>query len=171
MDNLTLTTALLFVAHWFIIIALSIRVIMRRLSAGVSLAWLVVVFGVPFVGALIYLLIGENRVGDKYQKRMARIHGIYSEWQRELRARASRTRSTIDGEMGSLQEHAESVVGFPPLQGNHIKLMDNFRSVFHSIISDLDHAKHSCHFEFFIWHIGGMADQVAEALIRAAERG
>lgn len=171
MDNLTLTTALLFVAHWFIIIALSLRIIMRRLSAGVSLAWLVVVFGVPFVGALIYLLIGENRVGDKYQKRMARIHGIYNEWQRELRERASRTRSTVDGEMVPLQKHAESVVGFPPLQGNHIKLMDNFRSVFHSIISDLDHAKNTCHFEFFIWHIGGMADQVAEALIRAAERG
>ncbi|MEE9402975.1 MAG: cardiolipin synthase [Desulfobacteria bacterium] len=171
MQNVTKPTTLIFVAHWIIVIALSIRVIMRRLSAGVSLAWLAVVFSVPFVGALIYLLIGENRIGDKYQERTARIHDIYSEWQRRLRERASLDRSTVNGEVKPLQYHAEAVVGFPPMQGNQLKLMDDFRSVFESIIADLDRAKRTCHFEFYIWHVGGMADQVAEALIRASERG
>jgi len=169
--EITLTTTLVFIAHWTIIIGLSIRVIMRRRPVGVSLAWLAVIFSVPFFGALIYLFIGENRVGEKYLKRAAKIHNIYNEWQRELQEQATLTPSTTNGEVTSLQYHAETVVGFPAMQGNLLQLMHDFESVFESIIADVDHAKRTCHFEFYIWEVGGMADQVAEALIRAAGRG
>ena len=40
------------VAHWLIIVALSVRVIMRKPPIGVSLAWLVVVFSLAFAGPL-----------------------------------------------------------------------------------------------------------------------
>jgi len=167
-----LTTTLISLAHWAIVIALSIRVIMRRLPVGVSLAWLTVIFSVPFVGALAYLLIGENRLSSEYLKRARNIHGIYSEWQEELRTRSSRTpMSTVDQKVASLQYHAEAVVGFPCVAGNRLALMDRFEAVFESIIADLDRAKRTCHFEFYIWHKGGMADDVAEALIRAVKRG
>jgi cardiolipin synthase A/B len=169
--EITLMTTLIFIAHWTIIIGLSIRVIMRRRPVGVSLAWLAVIFSVPFVGALIYLFIGENRVGEKYLKRAAAIHNLYSEWQRELQERASLAQPTANGEVTSLQYHAETVVGFPAMQGNRLQLMYDFESVFESIIVDVDHAKSTCHFEFYIWEVGGMADRVAEALIRAAGRG
>ncbi len=158
-------------AHWVIVIALFIRVIMRRLPVGVSLAWLLVVFSVPFAGAVFYLLIGENRLSSKYQERAGKIHGIYSDWQKELRARTTTALPMTDRQVGSLQYHAESMVGFPCMAGNRLELMDNFQSVFESIISDMERARRTCHFEFYIWHMGGMADEVAEALIRAVKRG
>jgi len=169
--DITLTTTLIFIAHWTIIIGLSIRVIMRRRPVGVSLAWLAVIFSVPFVGALIYLFIGENRMGERYLKRAAAIHNIYTEWQRELQEQASLAPSTANGEMTCLRYHAEAVAGFPAMQRNRLQLMHDFESVFESIITDVDNAKNTCHFEFYIWEVGGMADQVAEALIRAAGRG
>ncbi|MBU0732900.1 MAG: PLDc N-terminal domain-containing protein, partial [Proteobacteria bacterium] len=171
MQDLTLTATLIFVTHWVIIIGLSIRVIMRRLPVGVSLAWLAVIFSVPFAGALIYLFIGENRIGEKYLKRAARIHDIYNKWQRDLQKRASLDRSTVNEGMRSLQHHAEALVGFPSIQGNELQLMDDFESVFESIIADLNRAKRTCHLEFYIWYAGGMADRVVEALIRAKQRG
>ena len=169
--DITLTTTLIFIVHWTIIIGLSIRVIMRRRPVGVSLAWLAVIFSVPFVGALIYLFIGENRIGEKYLKRAAAIHDIYNEWQRELQEQTSLARSTANEEISCIQYHSESVAGFPAMQGNRLQLMHDFKSVFESIIADVDHAKDTCHFEFYIWEVGGMADQVAEALIRAVGRG
>ncbi len=171
MHDVTLTTTLISLAHWAIVITLSIRVIMRRLPVGVSLAWLAVIFTIPFVGAFTYLLIGENRLSKKYLKRAENIHGVYSEWQRELRSRTLHAGSTIDQKVASLQYHADTLVGFPSMQGNQLQLMDDFKTVFESIISDLDHASRTCHLEFYIWHTGGMADQVAEALIRAVKRG
>lgn len=170
-SNITLTTTLIFIAHWAVIIGLSVRVIMRRRPVGVSLAWLAVIFSVPLVGALTYLLIGENRVGEKYLKRAAKIHDLYTKWQRELEKQASHAPVAGVEKARSLQRHAQTVLGFPAMGGNRIRLMHDFESVFRSIIADVDRARTTCHFEFYIWEAGGMADQVAEALIRAAGRG
>ena len=45
------------VAHALIVVAISVRVIMRRPATGVALAWLFLVALLPFVGAIIYFLI------------------------------------------------------------------------------------------------------------------
>ncbi|EKD40093.1 MAG: hypothetical protein ACD_75C00180G0002, partial [uncultured bacterium] len=49
-----LTTSLL-LADLFIRIGLSLRVIMHKRPYGVSLAWLVVVLLIPFLGGFFYL--------------------------------------------------------------------------------------------------------------------
>ena len=68
-------------AHWvahavvladlLIRVALSVRVIMRRLPVGVALAWLAVVLVFPFAGAFLYLLVGEYRLGRRRAQRAA----------------------------------------------------------------------------------------------------
>lgn len=61
--NLHIVSTVILTGHWLIIVGPSIRVIMRRPPVGVSLAWLAVIFSVPFVGAFVYLLFGEKRLG------------------------------------------------------------------------------------------------------------
>ena len=65
MNDATLITTLAFVLDLVIRIGLSIRVIMRRRPVGVSLAWLSIILIFPFGGALIYLAIGETRLGSR----------------------------------------------------------------------------------------------------------
>ena len=60
-----LVPTLVVVAHWLIVIGLSLRVIMRRPPVGAALGWLAVVFSIPFVGAAVYLLFGEKRLGPR----------------------------------------------------------------------------------------------------------
>ena len=170
-DHLSFTTSLISMAHWAVVVGLSIRVIMRRLPVGVSLAWLTIIFSIPLVGAMAYLFIGENRLSRKYLHRAAAIHQVYSEWQEDLRKRASLTAPTADPAFSSLQHHARALVGFPVMEGNRLRLMHDFETVFTSIISDIDGARRTCHLEFYIWEPGGLADQVGEALIRAGGRG
>ena len=50
-----------------------LRVIMRRPPAGVALAWMVLVVVLPLVGAVLYVLIGERRVGQRRARRIAAI--------------------------------------------------------------------------------------------------
>lgn len=172
MSDFTLTTTLFFAVHWLIVIGLSIRVIMRRRPVGVSLAWLTVIFSVPFAGALFYFFIGENRIGEKYLARAAKIHDLYRDWQITLQKRASREKPPAGHrEMKAVQLHAETVAGFPTMSGNKMHLMDHFESVFAAIIEDVDRARSTCHMEFYIWTVGGKADDVAEALLRAVKRG
>ncbi|MGB1881984.1 MAG: PLDc N-terminal domain-containing protein, partial [Gammaproteobacteria bacterium] len=49
--------------HWLLVVLLSLRVVARRLPVGVSLAWLAVLYAIPFVGAGAYLFFGGKRLG------------------------------------------------------------------------------------------------------------
>ena len=56
-------TLIVFTVDLIVRVGLSVRVIMRRLPVGVSLAWLFVVLMIPLLGAFAYLLLGELRLG------------------------------------------------------------------------------------------------------------
>jgi len=66
--SLHLVSTLILTAHWLIVVGLSIRVIMRRPPVGVAVAWLAVIASVPFVGAAVYLLFGEKRLGRPHPR-------------------------------------------------------------------------------------------------------
>ena len=55
--------------HVLIIIAVSIRVIQVRLPVATSLAWLLLVFFLPVVGTIGYLVLGEKRLGHEFAAR------------------------------------------------------------------------------------------------------
>ena len=75
-----------FSAEWIVRIAVAVRVIMKRRSVGVSLAWLSVVLLIPFGGAIIYLAIGERRLGSRRESWAARIHEAFEEWIKHLKS-------------------------------------------------------------------------------------
>ena len=66
---------------------------------------------------------------------------------------------------------AAAEFGIPVLPGNRLEIMDAAEPILRSIIADIDRARHFCHLEFYIWNAGGTADEVCEALMRAATRG
>jgi cardiolipin synthase len=61
----------LFVTDLAIRVALAVRVIKRRLPVGVSLAWLGIILIFPFMGVILYLMIGEYRLGRRRARRTA----------------------------------------------------------------------------------------------------
>ena len=71
-------STLLSIAHATIVILISVRVIMRRPANGVALAWLFLVAVLPFAGAVIYLLVGERRVGLRRARRIAALRSDYA---------------------------------------------------------------------------------------------
>ena len=78
--NVPAVSTFILIGHWLIVVGLSVRVIMRRPPVGVSLAWLAVVFSVPFVGAFVYLLFGEKRLGRDRVERIAASVGDVTRW-------------------------------------------------------------------------------------------
>ena len=71
MEHLHWTGHGVFLADLVIRVGLSVRVIKRRLPVGVSLAWLAIILIFPFAGAIIYLLVGEYRLGRRRARRAA----------------------------------------------------------------------------------------------------
>jgi cardiolipin synthase len=171
MDNaLSISTAVL-VTDWLIRIGLSLRVIMRRLPVGTALAWLSLILIFPFAGAGLYLLVGEYRLGPRRTKRAAALQGT-------IRARLTKLQEvgpinwpSLGTDGAALARLAEYGLGAPALPGNRLELLRDADAAFPALIADIDRARRTCHFEFYIWDLGGRADEVAAALSRAAGRG
>lgn len=163
--------SLVLVADWMIRIGLSVRVVMRRTGIGVSLSWLMVILTLPFVGAVIYLIIGENRLGSRRARRAVKLHNAYAGWRSDLRDRCDIDWDRFDRACAAVHRQAVGVSGIPALPDNALELMTDSTAVLGRIVEDIDAARERCHLEFYIWNAGGAADDVARALIRAARRG
>ena len=146
---------------------------MRRPARGVALAWLFFVAMLPFAGAFMYLLIGERRIGRRRTRGIDTLRIDYRKigeaaiptglteviWSRH--APAAR----------GMDRLGRTLVGSATVRGSGFALFSDTQAILESIARDVDGAKTSVLMEFYIWNEGGTADQVLEALIRAAKRG
>jgi len=159
------------VLHWTLVIGVSLRVIMRRRPVGVLLAWIAIILSIPLLGVLFYLFVGENRISSKYIKRFRSIRELYGQWQQSLFTYPAADRSETSPGVFALRRQAETVFGYPALQGNRVQLLTDYESIFRSLIDDIRQSRSTCHLEFYIWYPGGLADELADAVISAAHRG
>ncbi|MCH5372886.1 MAG: PLDc N-terminal domain-containing protein, partial [Planctomycetes bacterium] len=170
---LTQLSGCLVLFHWAIVIGLGLRVIMNRPATGVALAWLLLIAAVPIGGAAIYLLIGERRIGR------TRTEGL-----RRLRADFGEITNTVikDGLTDvDWSEHSVAAAGMsrlgqrivrsPTVCGSDLHMYADTQQMLATMAKDIDSATKSVLMEFYIWHEGGSADEVLEAVIRAAGRG
>lgn len=167
------SSLLLVIVHAVIVVAIGVRVVMRRSVRGVALSWLLLVATLPFAGAVVYLLIGERRIGRK------RSHGITA-LRTDFREIA---KATIPADFKAvawpelpvaaqaMDRLGRSAVGFATVRGNSFELLTDTQAILAAIVRDVDAAKTSVLMEFYIWSDGGAADEVVEAVIRAAGRG
>lgn len=168
---------------WLVAIDVVIRltvaaqIVYRRREVSVSLAWLAVLAFLPFLGAILYFLIGENKLGSR---RLRRFH----ELARGLEERAThlwRHRHVdADGDLESgkifwaqVARFGTAVSGLPPLKGNKLTLLPDAEGMLESLCRDIDEARSHCHLLYYIWQRDGAApvESVERALMRAAARG
>jgi len=170
-DHVGWLSIALLVADYLTRGAFALRVVMRRLPPATTLAWLSIILVLPFVGAGVYLLFGELRLGLRRAERARRIHPPYERWLANLRQRIRVDWSMLPSTARPLSKLAEAVAGIPAIAGNALTLLSTPEEIFAALIGDIDAAQSTCHLEFYIWSEGGRADDVVAAVERAAARG
>lgn len=143
---------------------------MRRLPIGVSLAWLFIVLTFPFAGAVAYLFIGEMRLGQRRAARAAQLRTPFHRWLAEMKT-GQVDWSTRPPSSEALARMCQKMIGMPVTLGNRLDFLTSSESGLVRLIKDIDAAQQTCHLEFYIWGEGGLADEVAHAVLRAAARG
>lgn len=160
-------------AHALTVLALGARVVIRRLATGVALAWLLLIVMLPFAGALLYLLIGERRIGAQRAHRIDALLASLGEGN-GIERRADLTGvdwTRHPPAAAGLNRLGAQVAGCPTLRGSDVELYSDTQEVLRAIAHDIDGARTGVSMTFYIWNEGGSADQVLEALVRAAARG
>jgi len=164
-------TSCIFLADLAIRFGFSLRVIMRKRAASVSFAWLVIILLVPFAGALVYLLFGESRLGERRANRLIKDRPVLREWSSSLREYPPIDWSSINPECQPLDRQITTTTGMPTMPGNRLELIDTADRFFSLLIDDINRARFSCSLEFYILSEGGRIDDVINALLTARKRG
>ncbi|MGO1461073.1 MAG: cardiolipin synthase [Marinobacter sp.] len=163
---------IILVLHTLLVITFTIRILLRDdLSPPGRLAWFIVLNLLPYFGSAIYFLFGEIDLGNRADKRHKEIF-------EEIRAKAS----WFMGEAASTEEliapvyrpgfrYAGSINGFHPSEGNRAELMADGDETLDRMVADIDAAADHVHVLYYIWLEDHTGHAIAEALIRAAQRG
>jgi cardiolipin synthase len=168
-----MTSAVLIIVHGLLMMAVVIRVLLRRPARGVALAWLLLAVAVPYLGALLYFLIGERRIS---RRRALRLANLQSDFRRITAPHIAENAKLLRPEdiapaQQPLERAGESLFGVPVIAGNRASLASNTLDNLRRIAVDIDAARESVLMEFYIWSEGGLTGDVRDALIRAARRG
>ena len=171
MDHISWYVVAAFTLDLLIRSGLSIRVIMRRLPVCVALAWLLLILVFPFFGGVFYLLLGEYRLGYRRTRRAIAVRDEAAKTMTSRLRESAVDPDQLDEQCTELAHLGSSLFDAPLLSGNRMKLLSDAETAFPALISDIDQAKITCELEFYIWNVGGLADEVVAALKRAANRG
>lgn len=161
----------IFLADWILRIFFSVQVILRPRPIGVSLSWLLVILIFPFVGTLVYLVLGENRLGRHRAVWARQLRHQYQFWKSRQTPYFFEQWDSPDCDSAQLSRMIFAASDALPLRGNRVELLGTSDEVFARMIADIEGARSSCVMEYYIWEVGGLADELSEKLAKAARRG
>lgn len=145
--------------------------LLRRSTLSNAHAWLLVIWLLPVAGMILYLLIGENRLGShrlrKFQDNERRLH----EFANELWLTREQTWSGPYARFRPLERLGASLNDAPAVEGNALSLHSDAAATLDAMIADIDAAESHCHLLTYIFQPSGKALELADALVRAAARG
>ncbi len=152
------------------IVALSVRILMRRRAVGGTLAWLLFVYILPGLGIVFYLLFGERYLGRLRAKRALDQFRYYSLWlQRILITQESS--SDILPKLKPVMSLTKHSMDMPILSSHSWSVFDKAERVFSSLEQDINQATSTIFIEFYIVEAEGKVEAVLQALECAVSRG
>ncbi|AEI74950.1 Cardiolipin synthase [Candidatus Moranella endobia PCVAL] len=167
----TIINWLLLFCYWLLMAGVTLRVILKRRSVPAAMAWLLVIYILPLGGIITYLLFGELNLGKRRIERSKALWPSTTKWIRNMKVCCRMFASETSEVARSLFLLCEKRQGIGGLKGNKIQLLTSTDDVLHALIRDIYITQNNIEMVFYIWQIGGLVDQVAEALMTAARRG
>ncbi len=151
--------------------AIMLVVVTQRQRPRNALAWLVAIFFVPWVGVLLYLLIGENRLpARRSQQRLVVEERLRSLGER-FQGHPHVVHPELEGTAMTVVTLAERLGSLPILGKNNAELISDTDRFVDALIDDIDAAQQNVHLLYYIFADDQTGQRVADALCRAAHRG
>ena len=163
---------ILLTIHFILLLLISLRVLARHeLTSSARLAWLVVLFVLPYIGVAVYWMFGEIHLGRGFAQRYEQIIDNLHRHNPEVLGSEAALTEAVKPEYRAAFAYSANVTGFHTTLGNRAELMTDAADTRKRMIADFDAATDHIHVLYYIWLIDGMGIDTAQALIRAAKRG
>ena len=167
-----MVTNILLIIHFILLVVISLRVLARHdLSSPARLAWLVILFVLPYIGVVVYWMFGEIHLGRNFEREHRQIIDKLHQSNPEVLGSDTALSAAIKPAYQAAFAYSANITGFHTTLGNRAELMRDAADTQARMIADFDAATDHIHVLYYIWLIDGMGIDTAQALIRAAKRG
>lgn len=162
MHNIRLALLIVFLAVHIGVILRAILLQSREPYARA--AWLLLLFALPGIGTILYLLFGEPWISSTFRKRARTAYET-------LLPFAPPAGPPLHGWAANAFRTCEAASRWPAVAGNAARVAPDADAAIDMLVSDIDAARHSVHLSFYIWLNDRNGTKVVEAIRRAAGRG
>jgi len=156
---------------WGIRASMVTVVLRRQFAPGASLAWLGIVFLHPYIGVMLYLLVGESRLGPRRMERHRQIVARFRDPSRNVERAPHQIKPDSPPSYQPIIAQAEKISGLPVLAGNKIDFFVDAPHFREEFCNEIAAAKKSVNLLYYIFSNDETGCTVANAVEAAQKRG
>jgi len=146
-------------------------VIPFRRTPAAAKGWLLLIFFEPWVGLLLYVLIGRAKLPRWQRERLARLPQAMARVIDQLANHPNVFHPEVDPALSQAVALVENLGGMPILGGNGVELLIDYDGTIARLVADIDRADSHVHLLFYIFADDPTTAPIVDALGRAAKRG
>jgi cardiolipin synthase A/B len=168
----TFGTNLVWIIAFLVDLAIKIAaliIIPKRRKPTAAMAWLLAIFLIPYVGIILYLLIGTFKLPKKRRDDQARINALITE--RVAGRNEPAEAATWPRWFQRLVDQNLTLTALPALGGNSATLLGDYTGSIEAMAAEIDTATTFVHVEFFIVAWDDTTRGFFSAMERAVARG
>lgn len=162
--------AIYITSEWVIRVGALVYVPQRR-PPSASRAWLLLIFFLPWVGLVFYLLIGRAYMTRRRFRLQKQIYELIRRLVPRSTSFDAEVAKAVPPELLPALRLADQLSEFPIVGGNTFELLPQYDAAIERIIAEVDSAQRYVHMLFYIFEDDDVGRPVAKALERAAKRG
>ena len=161
------------VLYFVYVIVLSFKILLDNKNPEVTVAWIITIIFLPYVGVVIYLLGGVNWKKKRIMKQLpeerfkANLDPVLRQQRDFMRDISLHIDNDVAKTITLLLNSSHSIITL----NNEIKLYYSGRDHFEDLLNDLEAAKSSIHMEYFIWRSDSLGERIKDILLRKASEG
>lgn len=153
----------------FIVRIIALIIVPRNRRPGSAMAWLLAIFFIPYVGVILFLLIGSPRLGRRRRRKQKEINDFIFN--------ATEGRELVTADRGwpkwlkSIVQLNRTLGAMPLVGGNEAHLHIEYDQIIRLIAADVAKAKKFVHLEFYIFSSDTVTEPLFQAMAAAVARG
>lgn len=163
---------LLLIAEIVWIATLCVGILLERRSPQATLAWILTLALMPYVGIIVYLLVGPRRLRRKARRyAWARSQVAHTTGRLRKAAPALSRDVPLSPPAGQIAALIDRVDNMPPGRAQRIQWLHDGDACYASLEEAIGAARHHVHLEYYIWDADRTGTRLRDLLCRKAREG
>ncbi|MFI4819028.1 MAG: cardiolipin synthase [Enterobacterales bacterium] len=158
--------------YLFSILIVLFKLMIQRNSLNYYLSFIIILYILPTLGIIYYILFGELKLGILINNRIKYFFFKNTNLFKKFEIKFNfKKKYEIKKLYIYIFKLCKNIKGINSFKFNKLNIINDSNHILKSLIIDINMAKKKIEMIFYIWHIGGLVNKVSEALIFASNRG